>query len=73
MNRQEFHVILPLLFFTLLLGIYPNFVLESIHFGVSSIIYHYPLQRGLSIAGYYTVFALQNHEFESHRLHSTIL
>jgi len=40
-TRQEFHVLLPLLFFTLLLGIYPNFVLDSIHLGASSLIYSY--------------------------------
>ena len=39
MNRLEFHVVLPLLFFTFLVGLYPNFVLDSIHLGVSSLIY----------------------------------
>lgn len=38
-SRQEFHVLWPLFFFTVLLGVYPNFVLDSIHLGVSSLIY----------------------------------
>lgn len=39
-SRQEFHVLLPLLIFTIFLGVYPNIVLDSISLGVSSLIYN---------------------------------
>lgn len=48
-NRLEFHVLLPLLFFTFLLGLYPNVVLDYIHLGVSSLIYNYPLFLNLML------------------------
>lgn len=39
-TRQEFHVIFPLTFFTLLLGIWPNLVLDVIQISMSSLIYN---------------------------------
>lgn len=37
-TRREFYLILPLVFLVFLLGIYPNLILDSIHFSVSSLI-----------------------------------
>jgi NADH-ubiquinone oxidoreductase chain 4 len=36
--RKEFHLLFPLLLFTLLLGIYPNFVISDIEFSISSLL-----------------------------------
>lgn len=38
-QRIEFHVLLPLLILTFVLGLYPNFILDYLHLGVSSLIY----------------------------------
>jgi NADH-ubiquinone oxidoreductase chain 4 len=38
LSRREFFVLLPLVFITILLGIFPNIVLDSIHFSVSTLI-----------------------------------
>ena len=38
-NRREFFLLLPLLFATLILGIQPNLILDSLHAAVTNIIY----------------------------------
>jgi NADH-ubiquinone oxidoreductase chain 4 len=38
-NRREFHLLLPLLLLTLLLGIFPNIIFEILHLSVSNILY----------------------------------
>lgn len=40
-NRIEFHVLLSLLFFIVVLGIYPNIILDSIHLASSHLVYHH--------------------------------
>jgi len=42
LTRREFFLLLPLIFFTFLLGIYPNIILDSIHLSVSSLLYNSP-------------------------------
>lgn len=39
-NRREFIIVLPLLLFTFLLGLYPNIILDNLHISVSSLIYN---------------------------------
>ncbi|PRD25168.1 UNVERIFIED_CONTAM: NADH-ubiquinone oxidoreductase chain 4 [Trichonephila clavipes] len=39
-NRREFIILIPLLLLTVLVGVYPNFILEDIHNNVSSLIYN---------------------------------
>src|SRR4051812_13944563 len=41
-NRREFMLLLPLLFLTLLIGIFPNFLLEPLHLSVSNLLMHNP-------------------------------
>lgn len=43
LTRREFMLILPLLFLTLLFGIYPNLILDTLHVAVSNLIQHNPL------------------------------
>ncbi len=38
-NRREFHLLLPLLILTLVLGIYPNTILNVLHLSVANILY----------------------------------
>lgn len=38
-NRREFSLLLPLLIISIILGIYPNVVLDTIHISVSNLIY----------------------------------
>jgi NADH-ubiquinone oxidoreductase chain 4 len=38
LTRREFFLLVPLIFLTLLLGIYPNVILDSIHLSVSSLL-----------------------------------
>jgi formate hydrogenlyase subunit 3/multisubunit Na+/H+ antiporter MnhD subunit len=38
-QRVEFHVLLPLLIITFVLGLYPNIILDYLHLGSSSLIY----------------------------------
>lgn len=38
LSRREFFVLLPLVFLTILLGIAPNIILDTLHFSVSSLI-----------------------------------
>ena len=40
LDRTEFAVLLPLLLVTILLGIFPNLILESLHYDVSNLIYN---------------------------------
>jgi NADH-ubiquinone oxidoreductase chain 4 len=40
LNRREFYLLLPLLLGVILLGIYPNFILEGLHQKVSTLIYY---------------------------------
>jgi NADH-ubiquinone oxidoreductase chain 4 len=42
LNRREFFLLVPLVFFTFLLGIYPNIILDSIHLSVSTLLYNSP-------------------------------
>lgn len=37
-NRREFYILTPLVFLTLLLGIFPNFILDSLHSSVINLI-----------------------------------
>ena len=39
-SRREFMLLLPLLIATVLLGIYPNVVLDTLHVTVSSLLYN---------------------------------
>jgi NADH:ubiquinone oxidoreductase subunit 5 (subunit L)/multisubunit Na+/H+ antiporter MnhA subunit len=39
LTRREFFLLLPLVFLTFLLGIYPNIILDSMHLSVSSLIF----------------------------------
>lgn len=42
LTRREFFLLLPLVFFTFALGIYPNLILDSIHLSVSTLLYNSP-------------------------------
>jgi len=39
LNKREFYILLILIIFTVLLGIYPIFILDGLHYSVSSLIY----------------------------------
>ena len=39
LNRREFHVLLPLITMTILLGIYPNVILDNLHVSVTGLLY----------------------------------
>jgi NADH-ubiquinone oxidoreductase chain 4 len=39
LSRREFYVLLPLIVFAFLLGIFPNIILDSIHYSVSVVLY----------------------------------
>nr|BAW99841.1 NADH dehydrogenase subunit 4 [Taphrina deformans JCM 22205] len=39
LSRREFYVLLPLIFFAFGLGIFPNVILDSIHYSVSTVLY----------------------------------
>lgn len=41
LSKREFFMIFTLVFFTVLFGIYPSFILDGIHYGVSSLIYSF--------------------------------
>lgn len=41
LTKREFFVLLSLVFFTVLFGIYPSFILDGIHYGVSTLIYNF--------------------------------
>jgi NADH-ubiquinone oxidoreductase chain 4 len=38
-NRREFILLFILIFFTVLLGIYPSLILDTIHYGINNLIY----------------------------------
>lgn len=38
-NRREFHLILPLLFLTILVGIMPNTIIDNIDVSVTTLLY----------------------------------
>jgi len=40
LDRSEFAVLLPLLLVTILLGVFPNIILDSLHYDVSNLIYN---------------------------------
>jgi len=40
LNKREFYILLILVLFTILLGIYPVFILDGLHYYVSSLIYN---------------------------------
>jgi len=39
LNKREFYILLTLVVFTILFGIYPAFILDGLHYSVSSLIY----------------------------------
>lgn len=39
LTRREFYILLPLISLTLVMGIVPNFILEGLHYSVSTLIY----------------------------------
>lgn len=41
LNKREFFILLPLVMFTVLLGIYPSPILDGLHYSVSSLIYSF--------------------------------
>lgn len=41
-TKREFFLLFTLLFFTVLFGIYPSFILDGLHYSVSTLIYGYP-------------------------------
>jgi len=40
LNKREFYILLVLVFFTVLFGVYPVFILDGLHYSVSSLIYN---------------------------------
>jgi len=43
LNKREFHILLTLVVFTVVLGIYPAPILDGLHYSVSSLIYYAPI------------------------------
>lgn len=43
LNKREFFVLLPLVLFTVIFGIYPMPILQGLHYNVSSLIYYAPI------------------------------
>ena len=43
LNKREFHILLTLVIFTVVLGVYPAPVLDGLHYSVSSLIYYAPI------------------------------
>jgi NADH-ubiquinone oxidoreductase chain 4 len=39
-NRREFYLLISLLIPTIVLGIWPNFILDSLHMSISSLLYN---------------------------------
>jgi NADH-ubiquinone oxidoreductase chain 4 len=39
LNKREFFMLFALVFFTVLLGIYPSVITDALHFSVSNLIY----------------------------------
>jgi len=42
LNKREFFILLPLVLFTIIFGIYPAPILDGLHYSVSSLIYYAP-------------------------------
>lgn len=42
-NKREFFILLVLVLFTVILGIYPSPILQGLHYSVSNVIYHAPM------------------------------
>jgi NADH-ubiquinone oxidoreductase chain 4 len=40
-TKREFFILFTLVFFTVLFGIYPSFILDGLHYSVSTLIYNY--------------------------------
>jgi NADH-ubiquinone oxidoreductase chain 4 len=40
LTRREFYILFPLIVFAFVLGIFPNVILDSIHYSVSTVLYH---------------------------------
>jgi NADH-ubiquinone oxidoreductase chain 4 len=43
LNKREFYILLTLVVFTVLLGIYPSFILDGLHYSVSCLTYYAPV------------------------------
>lgn len=43
LNKREFFILLPLVLFTVILGIYPMPILQGLHYSVSCLIYYSPI------------------------------
>jgi NADH-ubiquinone oxidoreductase chain 4 len=43
LNKREFYILLILVVFTVILGIYPAPILDGLHYSVSSLIYYAPV------------------------------
>ena len=43
LNRREFYILLTLVLFTVLLGVYPAPILDGLHYSVTTLMYHAPL------------------------------
>jgi len=39
-TKREFFLLFSLVFFTILFGVYPSFILDGLHYSVSSLIYY---------------------------------
>jgi NADH-ubiquinone oxidoreductase chain 4 len=43
LNKREFYILLPLVLFTILFGIYPSPILDGLHYSVSTLLYNSPI------------------------------
>jgi NADH-ubiquinone oxidoreductase chain 4 len=43
LNKREFFILLTLVVFTVVLGIYPAPILDGLHYSVSTLIYYSPI------------------------------
>ena len=48
LNKREFYILLTLVVFTVILGIYPAPVLDGLHYSVSSLIYNSPIDYDIN-------------------------
>ena len=55
-NRLEFNVLITLLIPTILLGIFPNVILDALHLSVSSLLYNLPLIKFNNINNTYLIY-----------------
>ena len=58
LSKREFSILFTLVFFTVLFGIYPNFILDGIHMGVSTLMYNFDYLHSLTYTG--SSFQLDN-------------